>query len=236
MYGQRFETRYLASFTDYLNSVTQSFNAFYQRADFLLGTTSANYGIYVDTYFLNRSNFSLYNWDAGLIWSRVLKASDSRVLILEAPLQYQKFINDPSLSSDNDRTGVNFKLRGTSRWLKGESEIFSVQLGLEGQYTSGMNYRNFGLNLPLQWIKPLPFLSKFGILNSFSLEGQAINFFQSSSGRKDLLMRGGAGLLKTFFSQWNASLFYSYQKNSSTLSTARYSKDVISLQVSREFK
>ena len=232
--GQDFESRYIASYTDYLNTVAQPFNSFYQRADLVVGKGLTHYGLFVDTYFLNKNSFSIYDWEAGVSWSRILMSSLTHSLTVDVPIQFQNYASDATLGSENDRTGGDLKIRATSRWIRGDAELITVQAGLDGQYTKGINYHQFGFDIPVQWVKPLPWIKDLGILNTFSLEAQGISYFQSETSRRDILFRAGAGALKTFFQSWNASLDYSFQQNVSNLEAARYIKGIISLQISRE--
>ena len=234
-WGNDFETRYLASYTDYLNKFAQPFNAFYQRADLSLGTGNTRYGFYADTYFLNKDAFQIYDYEVGVDWSRTLKSTSHYSLVFDVPLQYQKYLNAALSTPDNDRTGGDMKLRATNRWAIGDVELVVVQLSLDGQWTKGVNYHEAGFDLPIQWVKPLPFLRDWGIVNTFGFEAQGIDYFNSDTNRRDLMFRGGAGIVRTFWNTWPISLDYSYIQNVSTLETARYIKGIVNLQVSHQF-
>lgn len=233
-WGNAYETRYIAAFTDYTNQAAKSFNSFYQRADLVLPKGKNRYGLFVDTYFLNKSTFSIYDWESGLSYGTSLISASEYSLTLDVPVQYQKYATDSSSLPENDRTGADVKVRATSRWAKGDAELISVQLGLDGQATKGSNYNQIGFDAPIQWVKPLPYIKNWGITNTFSAEAVGSDYYSSATKRRDVLFRVGAGAIKTFAKSWNTSLDYNYQKNTSNVQSAQYIKGVISLQISHE--
>lgn len=234
-FGDAFDSRYLLSYTDYLSQSSRSFNSLFQRVDFSFGSGPIRWGVFGDALFLNRTPFQLYDYEAGISYLLIKQAGGDFALTYEIPVRFQKYILDSTASSDNDRTGEDVQLKANARWIRGESEQVSLQVIADVQYTKGKNYRLGGLDIPLVWIKDLPFLKEMGLLNTFSAELQGQYYFQSDTKRKDLYCRAGAGLLKTLSPGWNLNGDFSYQKNISSVDSAKYHKTIFSLQLSHDF-
>ncbi len=234
LFDADFDSRYVAAFTDYFNSVAKSFNSLYQRADFSFGSGPLRWGVFVDTLFLNRNPFSLYDWEAGLSYLNIEKASSDYSFTFEIPVKYQKYILDSSVTADNDRTGGDLQLKANARWLRGAEQMLNLQMILEGQYTKGKNYRLGSIDVPLTFQTPVIGFTALGLTNVFSLEAQGQSYFQSDTSRRDFLLKVGAGVLRPIGS-FNFTLDYSYLRNGSNVDSAKYHKNVVSLQLSREF-
>jgi hypothetical protein len=73
------------------------------------------------------------------------------------------------------------------------------------------------------------------LANTFIAEAQGQYYISSDLNRRDLLLKVGTGLLKPLSESVNASLDVNYQKNLSSVVSARYNKVVISLQLSHDF-
>jgi hypothetical protein len=84
-------------------------------------------------------------------------------------------------------------------------------------------------------MRPTPLLGRFGFLSTFSAELFGQYFYESDVKRKDLLMRAGAGLLVSIGGNWNLSADFSVQKNLSNFDLARFSKEMVSLQLGHTF-
>ena len=155
--------------------------------------------------------------------------------MLEIPVQYQKYISSTTEGTDNDRTGGDVKLKATSKWMNEDSGSLTVQANLDGQYTSGKNYRQVGLDLPVTWATRVPYFRDLGLMNAFSFQATGQLYLQDDVKRRDVLLRVGTGLSRPIVTGWNASLDYNYLKNISTVLAARYTKGIITLQLVHEF-
>jgi hypothetical protein len=229
------DSRYLAAFTDYTSADAKSYNTLYQRADFVFGSGQNRYGFFAETLFMNRDPFQVYLWDTGVSWIHTLKQTDTESWVLEAPIRYQYYPLDTNLGADNNRAGGDLQLELNYRSSLGESGFFINQFILENQYTSGRNYRLTALTIPVTWGLALPFFEKFGLVNTFNASVDGQYYYQSDFGRRDLLAKGGAGLVKKIGDRSNASLDVSYLKNLSSVEDARYSKAIISMFLSHDF-
>ena len=232
VFNDRFDARLISIYTHYQNPEVSAFNSSYTRADFQVGSRQVRWGVFADSFFLNRSPFQLYSFSGGLSWSLKREESSTSTTSLEIPIQYQNFLLD---AGDNSRTGGDAKIRFTKRYSQGAGELLSLQIALDGQYTKGRNYRLFGVGLPAFYMHPTPFLGRFGFLSTFSAELFGQYFYESDVKRKDLLMRAGAGLLVSIGGEWNLSADFSVQKNLSSFDLARFSKEMVSLQLSHPF-
>ncbi len=233
LFDDVFDTRILSVYTHYLNSQVSSFNSEYTRGDFQIGSGPIRWGLFSDAYFLNRSSFELYSWSTGLSWSLKKQTGPRSVTLFEVPIQFQRYFLDSN--EDDIRTGGDLKIKVSKRYLGMGSELLSLQLVLDAQYTSGKNYRLAGIGLPLFYMNELPLFRSLGLQNTFVAELWGQDYLQSDSLRKDLLMKVGTGLSHSFGQDWNLTLDYSAQKNLSTLSAARYSKEIILVQLSHVF-
>lgn len=234
-FGDAFDSRYLLSYTDYMNQSSRSFNSLYQRADFSFGSGPIRWGVFGDALFLNRNPFQLYDYEAGLSYMLIKQAGGDFALTYEIPVRYQKYFLDSTASSDNDRTGEGIQFKANARWIRSEFEQVGLQAIADVQYTKGKNYRLGSLDVPIVWIKDLSFFRAMGLLNTFSAELQGQYYFQSDTKRKDLLCRAGAGLIRALGTGWSLNGDFSYQKNLSTVDSAKYHKTLFSLQLSHDF-
>jgi hypothetical protein len=234
-FGDAFDSRYIAAYTDYLNSVATSFNSLYQRADASFGSGPIRWGVFGDMLFLNRDPFQLYDWEIGASYLNIAKATASYVYTWEVPIKFQKYTLDSSTGDDNDRTGEDVQVKSTVRWIQGPMQLLNLEAIFDGQYTKGKNYRLIGLDIPALLITPLPGFSSLGLANTFIAEAQGQYYISSDLNRRDLLLKVGTGLLKPLSESVNASLDVNYQKNLSSVVSARYNKVVISLQLSHDF-
>jgi hypothetical protein len=232
IFNDNYETRCLALFTDYLNAEVSSFNSAYSRADFQVGSGPVRWTAFGEAFFLNRSPFQLYSYTGGLSWALKKSSTPTHTTTLEVPVQFQKFLLD---SGDNDRSGGDLKVKVTKRWATDSNQLLSLQMNWDGQISTGKNYRLIGLGLPAFFMTELPLIRKLGLLNTFTAEIWSQYYFQSSDHRKDLLLKAGLGIARAIGTAWNLSFDYSAQKNLSSFDSARYSKEVLTLQVSRSF-
>jgi hypothetical protein len=185
--------------------------------------------------FLNRDPFQVYDWEMGASYLNIRKASSNYVMTWEVPIKYQKYTLDSNSGSENDRTGEDAQLKGTWRWIQDTNEFFNLQAILDGQYTKGYNYRLVGLDVPALYLTRVPGFSALGIVNTFSAEAQVQYYLDSDTTRRDLLLKADIGLLKSVGGGLNLTLDYGYQKNLSSVTDARYNKNVVSLQVAHDF-
>ncbi len=232
IFNDRFDSRLISIYTNYLNPEVAAFNSSYTRADFQVGSQQVRWGVFADGFFLNRSPFQLYSWTGGLSWSLKREEDAHSSTTLEVPIQFQDFLLD---AGENIRTGGDLKVRYTKRYSNGPGELLSLQIALDAQYTKGRNYRLFGIGLPAFYMRPTPWLGKFGFLSTFSAELFGQTFYESDVRRRDLLMRAGAGLLVSIAGEWNLSADFTVQKNLSSFDLARFSKELVSLQLSHPF-
>ncbi len=232
IFNDRFDSRLITIYTHHLNPEVAAFNSSYSRADFQVGSRQVRWGAFADGFFLNRSPFQLYSFTGGVSWSLKREESATSTTSLEVPIQYQNFLLD---GGDNIRTGGDAKIRFTKRYSEGAGELLSLQVMLDAQYTKGKNYRLIGVGLPAFYMTPTPYFGRFGFLSTFSAELLGQFFYESDVKRRDLLMRAGAGLLISIGGDWNLSADFTVQKNLSSFDLARFSKELISLQVSHPF-
>ncbi|MBU6153939.1 MAG: hypothetical protein KGP28_06515 [Bdellovibrionales bacterium] len=228
IFNDRFDSRLVSVYTHYLNPEVRAFNSSYTRADFQVGSRQVRWGAFADGFFLNRSPFQLYSWTGGLSWSLKMEETATTMTSLEIPVQFQEFLLD---AGENIRTGGDAKIRYTKRYKKGSSELLSLQMVLDAQYTKGRNYRLLGIGLPAFYMCPTPLLGRLGFLSTFSAELFGQYYTESDVRRRDLLMRAGAGLLVSIGGDWNLSADFTIQKNLSSFDLARFTKEMIGLQV-----
>lgn len=234
-FNKNFDSRYLVSFTDYLNPNTSNFNTLFNRLDFLLNDGDDRYGVFTDVMLMNRNPFQLYNYDVGLTWMRVRVLDDYRALIYEFPVRYQKFLLDSNTSADNDRTGFDAQGKVSYRVIYSDLESLTLQTNGEIQYSTGKNYRLAAIRCPVTWVTKLPFFySTLGVLNTIGGEVDGVFYFSNDYSRKDLFAKASFGVQKRFAETWGTSLDYSYQKNFSNVDAAKYSKAVISFAINKE--
>ena len=234
-FGTAFDSRYISSFTDYLNSEVQSFNSFYQRADLSFGSGPIRWGAFGDMLFLNRDPFQVYDWELGGSYLNIRHATANYVMTWEIPIKFQKYTLDSNTGSDNDRTGEDMQFKATMRWIKDTNEFFNLQAIADAQYTLGSNYRLVGLDVPALYLTRIPGFSSLGLVNTFTAEAQVQYYLDSDTTRRDLLLKADVGLLKSVGSGLNLTLDYGYQMNLSSVTDARYNKNVVSLQLAHDF-
>jgi hypothetical protein len=229
VFGDRFDSRWMMLSTTYLNSDVSSFNSLYSRGDFQIGSGPVRWGAFADVFFLNRDPFQLYGSTGGLSWSARTRLGHDSMTVLEVPLQYQTF---PLDQGDNRRNGWDVKTRLKKLWWGRWFDTLSLQMVGDAQWTEGRNFRFLGVSLPA-WISVrLPGFRGMGLLNTFHAETTAQYFLQSDAGRRDVFLRIGSGLSRSFGPDWVLSAEYSAQKNLSTVQAARYSKGIVLVQLS----
>ena len=231
LWGQNFDSRYLASFTDYTNEVAKSYNSLYQRADFIYGSGPQRWGVFADALFMNRSPFQLYNATGGISWLNSRKLSKSETLDFEVPIRYQNYRIDNTGLPINVRTGFGGQFRMRYRSMQSDRSMFLAQAAVDTQVTSGTNYDETQLLLPVFWSFELPYLRNFGILNTLMGEVDGQWYWRSDVNRKEMSARIGTGMNRQF-DRIKVSLDYTYFKNVSTVSAARYQKETVLLMLS----
>ncbi len=227
--GDQYDSRLLVQSTTFLNSEVSSFNSFYSRGDFQVGSGPVRWGAFGDLFFLNRDPFQLYGSTAGLSWSARTRLGYDSMTTYEVPVQYQVF---PLDQGENRRNGWDLKGKVKKIWWGRWFETLSLQMIADFQWTEGRNYRLFGVSLPGWMAMRLPGFRSLGILNTFSAETATQYFAQSDSKRKDAFLRVGTGLSRGFGPDWVLSAEYSAQKNLSSLASARFSKETLIVQLS----
>lgn len=232
---QNVEARLFNTYTHYFNASVNSFNSLYSRMDLVFGSGSVRWTLFGDAFLLNRTNFGLYSWESGLMWSFFREDQSSRTTLLEVPLQYQKFVLPDGTDAINDRTGGDLKVRFFRRWFKNDGENVMLGAVLDLQYSTGKNYRLAGLSLPASGAVAVPLIRNLGILNTFGMELRAQYFPESDIGRRDLWGRFFTGLSRQMGSNWALNLEFSGQKNISTVAAARYTKNVVLFQLNAQF-
>jgi hypothetical protein len=227
--GDRYDSRFLMQSTTFLNPEVSSFNSFYSRGDFQVGSGPVRWGAFADVFFLNREPFQLYGSSAGFNWSARTRLGHDSMTVWEVPLQYQVF---PLDQGENRRNGWDVKTKVKKLWWGKWFETLSLQMIADFQWTEGRNYRLLGVSLPGWMTMSLPGFRSLGILNTFSAETTAQYFVQSDAGRRDAFLRMGTGLSRGFGPDWLLSAEYSAQKNLSNLDSARFSKEIVIVQLS----
>jgi hypothetical protein len=153
--------------------------------------------------------------------------------VLEVPLQYQTFPLDQGV---NRRNGWDVKAKWKELWWGSWYETLSLQMIGDAQWSDGRNYRLLGVSLPAWMSVRIPGFRFLGLLNTFSAETATQYFAQSDVGRRDVFLRLGTGLTRNFGPDWVFSAEYSAIKNLSTLASARYSKEMVVVQLSWQMK
>jgi hypothetical protein len=202
--------------------------------DLAFGSGAVRWTLFGDAFLLNRSSFDLYSWEGGLMWSLFREDQSSRTTLIEIPLQYQKFILAEGVDAVNDRTGADLKVRFYRRWFRNDGENLLLGAILDLQYANGSNYRMAGFSFPASAAVSLPLFRKLGILNTFGLELRGQYFPESDSGRRDLWGRFSTGLSRPLGNKWSLSVDFSGQRNISTVAAARYTKNVVFMQLSAQ--
>ena len=234
IFGQILEARTYHTYTHYTNTAVNSFNSLYSRMDLAIGSGAVRWTLFGDAFLLNRNSFDLYSWEGGLMWSLFREDQTSRTTLIEIPLQYQKFVLAEGIDAVNDRTGGDLKVRFYRRWFRNDGENLLLGALLDLQYSNGANYRMAGFSFPASGTVSLPLFRKLGLLNTFGLELRGQYFPESDSGRRDLWGRFSAGLSRSIGSRWSLALDFSGQKNISTVAAARYTKNVVFMQLSAQ--
>jgi hypothetical protein len=168
----------------------------------------------------------------GASYALIRQMSSTQTQTFEVPIQYQKFALDTA-GSDNDRTGVDAKLKYFRRWMNSVLGVLSIGATGDLQWSKGKNFRYIGLNLPVNYMTDLPGIREFGIYNTATIDLIGQDYFQSTTSRRDLLAKVGLGLQKTIEQTWNVAVDVSQTKNLSTVESARYSKLLFSVQLSK---
>ncbi len=234
IFGKQLEARTYHTYTHYTNPAVNSFNSLYSRLDLAFGSGAVRWTLFGDAFLLNRTSFNLYSWEGGLMWSLFREDQSSRTTLIEVPLQYQKFVLAEGIDAVNDRTGGDLKVKFYRRWFKNDGENLLLGALLDFQYSNGANYRMAGFSLPASGAVSLPLFRSLGLLNTFSLELRGQYFPESDTGRRDLWGRFSAGLSRSIGSRWSLALDFSGQKNISTVAAARYTKNVVFMQLSAQ--
>lgn len=234
IFGKQLEARTYHTYTHYTNSAVNSFNSLYSRMDLAFGSGPVRWTLFGDAFILNRNSFDLYSWEGGVMWSLFREDQSSRTTLIEVPLQYQKFILAEGIDAVNDRTGGDLKIKFYRRWFRNDGENLLLGALLDFQYSNGANYRMAGFSLPASGALSLPLFRKLGLLNTFGLEIRGQYFPESDTGRRDLWGRFSAGLSRSIGSRWSLALDFSGQKNISTVAAARYTKNVVFMQLSTQ--
>ena len=234
LFGQQLEARTYHTHTHYTNAAVNSFNSLYSRMDIAFGSGSVRWTLFGDAFLLNRPTFGIYSWEGGLMWSLFREDQSSRTTLIEVPLQYQKFILPEGTDAVNDRTGVDLKVRFYRRWFRNDGENIMLGAMLDLQYSNGSNYRLAGFSFPASGAVSLPLFSSLGLLNTFGMELKGQYFPESDSGRRDLWGKFSAGLSRPIGSRWSLAVDFSGQKNISTVAAARYTKNVVFMQLSAQ--
>lgn len=235
LWGQLLDARFVTAYTSYIEESAASYNNLYSRLDLLVGSNAVRWGFFSDLVFLNSGSFTVYNYDIGLQWQRMIKTGANEYFSLEVPLRYQKFVLTAGTTEDNDRTGGDVQVKVGYRSQFGEKEFYSLGGTLDNQYTLGENYRLTGLTLPVSVGLELPGFSSLGFLNTFSAEVSGQLYWQSDLNRRDYSYKFGAGLMALVLESWNLVLDYSFYKNNSNVDAATYSKGVVSFMLSHHF-
>ncbi len=234
IFGRQLEARTYHTYTHYTNAAVNSFNSLYSRMDLAFGSGSVRWTLFGDAFLLNRPSFDLYSWEGGLMWSLFREDQSSRTTLIEVPLQYQKFVLPEGTDAVNDRTGADLKVRFYRRWFRNDGENLLLGAMLDFQYSNGANYRMAGFSFPASGAVSLPLFRSLGLLNTFGLELRGQYFPESDSGRRDLWGKFSAGLSRPLGSRWALSVDFSGQKNISTVAAARYTKNVVFMQLSAQ--
>ena len=233
-FGTVVDTRYVVSFTDYMSASAKSYNSLYQRADFIWGAGEQRWGVFGDVLFMNRSPFQLYDWTGGVVWIQNHKIDSKSAWDLEIPLRYQSFPLDANSGAVNDRTGEGLTVKVRYRSAINQAESWTVQANLDQQFAKGSNYQLTALSVPAFWALYLPFFRNFDLMNTFTAEIDTQYYWAASPNRRDMTLKGGLGLIRRFGTGWNTSLDYLFSKNLSTVTAARYTKEVIALSISKD--
>jgi hypothetical protein len=234
LFGRQLEARTYHTYTHYTNTAVNSFNSLYSRFDLAFGSGSVRWTLFGDAFLLNRPTFGVYSWEGGLMWSLFREDQSSRTTLIEVPLQYQKFILPEGTDAINDRTGADLKVRFYRRWFRNSGENVMLGAMLDLQYSNGANYRMAGFSFPATGAVSLPLFRSLGLLNTFGLELRGQYFPESDSGRRDLWGRFSTGLSRQIGSRWSLSVEFSGQKNISTVAAARYTKNLVFMQLSAQ--
>lgn len=234
LFGRQLEARTYHTYTHYTNTAVNSFNSLYSRFDLAFGSGSVRWTLFGDAFLLNRPTFDVYSWEGGLMWSLFREEQSSRTTLIEVPLQYQKFILPEGTDAVNDRTGADLKVRFYRRWFRNSGENVMLGAMLDLQYSNGSNYRMAGFSFPASGAVSLPLFRSLGLLNTFGLELRGQYFPESDSGRRDLWGRFSTGLSRQIGSRWSLSVDFSGQKNISTVAAARYTKNLVLMQLSAQ--
>ncbi len=228
LFRERFDSRIMASFTDYLSAAESSYNLAYERIDFLIGSGSFRAGIIQEISYLNRDPFQLYFLNGGVNFQKKMRVDSVTEWDFELPIKYQSYAIDQTADPANVRTGVDVVAK--VQWLKifGSQTRVSSQVNGEGTFTSGDNYKLLGVDWPTQVLVPL---LPFELLNTFAFDLGYSDYWKNTQGRHDVNYKVGLGVIKNLSTHLRLSVDFSYQVNSSTLETASYHKQVVGLNL-----
>jgi tetratricopeptide (TPR) repeat protein len=235
LWGKLLDARFVSAYTSYIETSAAGYNNLYNRMDLFLGSNAVRWGFFSDLVFLNTGSFTVYNYDIGLMWQRMVKTGSNEIWTFEVPFKYQKFVLTEGTLEDNDRSGgdVQAKVFYRSQWS--DREFYSLGGTLDNQYTLGKNYRMSGLTLPFNIGLEIPVFSDIGLLNTFNAEVSGQLYWQSDTNRRDYSYKFGTGITAIVLDSWNLSLDYYYYKNNSNVDAATYSKGVASFLLSHHF-
>ena len=232
IFNQRYDTRFIASFTDYLSQSAKSYNLMYERLDFMVGSSDVRVGVIQEMAFINRDPFQLYFVNAGLMAQKRKRRTQTEEIDFELPVEYRYYYFDRTALPENVRTGIEVGAKIQYLRIYNDDIRFSSSLGVKSDFSTGRNYRLLDVSWPTSVLLPLPGFKALGLTNSFGFELGGQDYFQSDVSRRDWDLKLGAGLMRDLFKGCHMVFDYSYQKDSSNLDAARYKKHLVTLSLS----
>jgi Tfp pilus assembly protein PilF len=231
------ETRALASYTQYLDQASQSFNSLFGRIEGQFGSVADEHlgyhdavGMSLDATALNLNGaLGLFNAVGGLRYRAILRSERTWEWWFEAPLRYQYFRGE--VAGEDIRSGPGAQVAIGQRRVIGPMVLFAKVLG-DTVLTTGDNFRAWSIGLPVTVAFPL---TNLGLALQLGGDVLFTDYYKNSSDRADTSYGGFFGVSRAFWGGIQAMLEYRFRRNASTLDVATYRKHQVGLYLSYDF-
>lgn len=231
------ETRALASYTNYLDSASSSFNSLYGRLEAQVGSVGEErlgyhdaIGASFDATALNTNGaLGLFNAVGGLKYKAILRSERTWEWWFEAPVRYQYFRGE--VAGEDVRSGPGGQISIGQRRVIGPVILFVKALG-DFVLTTGDNFKAWSFGVPLTFAIPL---ASLGMAVQTGADFLYTDYYKSSSDRADTSYGAFLGVSRPLGGGIQGMLEYRFRRNASTLDIATYRKHQIGLYLTYDF-
>ncbi len=231
------ETRALASYTNYLDQDSSSFNSLYGRLEAQVGSVGEDRLGYHDalggsfdaTALNTNGSLGLFNAVGGLRYRAILRSERTWEWWFEAPLRFQYFRGE--VAGEDVRSGPGAQLSLGQRRVLGPVVLFVKVIG-DTVLTTGENFRAWSVGVPVTVALPMASLSS---VVQTGVDYLYTDYYKNSSDRSDTSYGGFLGISRPLWAGIQGMLEYRYRRNASTLDIATYRKHQIGLYLTYDF-